>query len=354
MHIPPRRQAGPAPGTPPGTGSGGHAGGGPEGGANRGARPFQPPLALVLGTGDIGSAIGRALFLAGFGVAMLRDPGTPVLRRGMAFDDALEEGFAELDGVWASRAPAVEALAPLAAGREAVAVAELDLAVVIAAWAALTGASVWQDAGGRPPDVLPKILPEIVPEILPEILVDARMRKYAAPADLRPLAGCALGIGPGFAATGNVDLAIETLPGREGALVARGPTAAPTGRAVPLAGAGEERFVYAPGAGPWTPALGIGAWVSAGAPIGLLGPRPVLAPIDGAVRGMVRAMPNGIARGSKLLELDPRRDAPCTGVPPRARRIAEGVVHALATLLPAAPLPARRHAATARALTPEA
>lgn len=58
------------------------------------------PIALILGTGDIASAIGRDLFLSHWGVAMLRDEAVPVMRRGMAFDDALEDGVTRLDGVW--------------------------------------------------------------------------------------------------------------------------------------------------------------------------------------------------------------------------------------------------------------
>jgi hypothetical protein len=268
-------------------------------------RDDRAAIALVLGTGDIASAIGRVLFLAGWGVAMLRDPSVPVLRLGMAFDDALEDGVAELDGVWAVRAELPQALPALARGREAVALAALDLAVVAATCPGMAG-----------------------------VLIDARMRKYAAVADLRPLAACAVGIGPGFVAEGNVDIAIETLPGQEGALVARGPTATATGQAVPLAGAGEERFVYAQSAGPWRPLLPLGARVAVGMPIGLLGARQVAAPIDGTLRGMVRARPGGVARGSKLVEMDPRPDAPWTGVPPRARRIAAGVEAALAVFNP--------------------
>src|SRR4051812_27844036 len=49
----------------------------------------------------------------------------------------------------------------------------------------------------------------------PAVLIDARMRKYAMSADIRPAAACAIGVGPGFVAGGNVHVAIETLPGQE-------------------------------------------------------------------------------------------------------------------------------------------
>lgn len=265
----------------------------------------QAPIVLLLGTGDIASAIARELFKAGWGVVMLRDAAVPVLRRGMAFDDALEDGVAELDGVWGVRAQGPEMLPALARSREAVVLARLDLAVVAAACHGMAS-----------------------------VLIDARMRKYAAPADLRPLAACAIGIGPGFIAESNVDIAIETLPGHEGDLVVHGATATPTGRSVPLGGAGEERFAYALAAAPWQPRVALGTRVEAGMPIGCLGQRKIVAPIEGCVRGMVRATPNGIARGAKLAEVDPRPGAPWNGVPPRAQRIAAGVQRALAALLP--------------------
>lgn len=247
------------------------------------------PIALILGTGDIASAIGRDLFLSHWGVVMLRDEAVPVMRRGMAFDDALEDRVTRLDGVWGARATAPEMLPTLARGREAVVVARLDPAVVT----------------GNCRGIL-------------SVLIDARMRKYAAPADLRPLAACAIGVGPGFVAGENVDVAIETLPGQEGDLIPHGPTATPTGRSVPLGGAKEERFDCAINSGSWDPWVPLGAWVEAGTPLGILGEHRVYAPIDGRVRGIVRAMPNGVARGARLAELDPRHGAPWTGVPPRA------------------------------------
>nr|WP_294527826.1 hypothetical protein [uncultured Rhodopila sp.] len=262
----------------------------------------EPPIALVLGTGDIASAIGRELFALGWAVVLLRDHSVPVLRRGMAFDDALECGSAELDGVNALLSPSAEALPPLLRARRGVVVANLDPAVAASAC-------------GKVPDAI----------------IDARMRKYAMPADIRPLAACTIGIGPGFVAGGNVHAAIETLPGQEGGVVTLGTTANPTGKAVPLGGAGAERFVYAPIAGPWQPQVPLGTWLDAGTIIGTLGEDSVLAPIGGCVRGMVRAAPGGVSRGSKLMEIDPRPEATWRGIPPRARRIAAGVECALAT-----------------------
>jgi xanthine dehydrogenase accessory factor len=273
-------------------------------------RNIDSPVAVVLGTGDIASAIGHSLFSSGLGVVMLRDSSVPVLRRGMAFDDALESGSTCLDGALGVRASDLGSLPALARGLSAVVVANFDFAVMSATWPTMT-----------------------------TILIDARMRKYAAAADLRPLAPYTVGIGPGFIAEGNVDLAIETLPGQEGELVEHGPTANPTGKSVPLGNVADERFVYALCSGPWQPSAALGNWVEADAVIGRLGSTRVLAPISGCVRGLVRTSNSGVSRGSKLVEIDPRVGAPWTGVPPRAARIADGVKRVVDALLPLGMIP---------------
>ncbi|MDO9707248.1 hypothetical protein [Paracraurococcus lichenis] len=254
--------------------------------------PSRPPapLALVLGTGDIASAIGWHLHRAGHAVLLLRDPAVPVLRRGMAFDDAIEAGEAVLDGV--------TALAGERPDHRHISVTRGHLAVVLGA------------------------LP------FPALLVDARLRKYAEPEELRPLAARAIGIGPGFTAGQQVHVAVETLPGAEGRVLVQGATAGPSGQAVPLGGAGSERFVHAAHPGTWVPLRAPGDAVAAGAVLGHLGGAPVAAPLAGIVRGLVRARP-GLPRGTKLAEIDPRPDAPWQGIPPRAARIALGVLAAL-------------------------
>src|SRR5580704_18033512 len=58
---------------------------------------------LVRGVGDIGSAVAVILFRAGYSVALHDEPATPTPRRGMAFADAIFDGWATLDGLTAIR-----------------------------------------------------------------------------------------------------------------------------------------------------------------------------------------------------------------------------------------------------------
>jgi hypothetical protein len=263
----------------------------------RDARDAAGAVCIVLGTGDIASAVAWQLHRAGHGVLLLRDGTTPVLRCGMAFDDALELGRATLKGVTARPQPwpgcLPSALGPL--------VSRDNLAVALAGFPA--GAVA--------------------------LLVDARLRKYAEAEDLRPLARLAIGIGPGFVAGANVHVAVESLPGAEGQVVAVGPTAMPSGRAVPLGEAGSERFVYAPLSGPWTPCRELGERVASGDLLGILGGQAVTAPIAGTIRGLVRERTQ-LPRGTKLIEIDPRADAAWQGIAPRPYQLAQGVMAAIA------------------------
>lgn len=248
------------------------------------------------GIGDVGSAVAQALFLHRFPVVVHDVPAPLTTRRAMAFADAMFDGRALLAGVSARRTDSLDDLERvLAAGRE-LPVTCLDVRAVL----------------GR---------------VRPEVLVDARMRKRVEPEDQRALAPLAIGLGPNFVAGSNVHLAIETEWGeRLGAVLERGATAPLRGEPRAIAGRGRERFVYAARAGCFRAAARIGDRVAAGAAIGRLGQEAVTAPLAGWVRGLVR---DGVevAAGTRLLEIDPRLEAPqLTGLGRRPQHVAEAVL----------------------------
>lgn len=257
------------------------------------------PLAVVLGTNEIASAVAVRLWRGGRGVVLTHDPLPPVLRRGMAFHDALWGEDAEVDGM---RAIAVDGLLPLlAATAHTVAITRMGLA-------------------------------DLLPLGRFDVLVDARLHKYAATPDLRPFASSTIGLGPGFTAGLDCDVAIETRPDRLGVLLTRGSTAAPDGSPPPLGGHGEERFVRAGEPGVWRTPFPIGARVYRGQVVGRLDRTAVTAPMDGILRGLVRD-DTEVPDGSKLIEIDPRnrRQARWTGLDERGRAVAAAVVAAVAT-----------------------
>ncbi|MFG1358627.1 xanthine dehydrogenase [Xanthobacter pseudotagetidis] len=270
-----------------------------------------PPFAVILGTNEIASAVAVHLFWAGHGVVLSHDPMPPVIRRRMAFHDALYDDAANVAGVVAGRAEtSIEVRDRLTAGA-GVTVTELGLLDLI-----VIGAI--------------------------DILVDARMHKYEVTPDLRRLGRLAVGVGPGFSSGFNCDVAVETRPGLAGRVIAHGSTEPPDGVPSSLGGQLAARFARAEVAGRWHTAIEIGTRVYKDFIVGYLGGTPVRAPFDGFVRGVARDGTE-VPQGVKLLEIDPRgRTASWTGIDARAGAIAKGVVRALA-----------RHKAARRLSTPQ-
>ncbi len=261
------------------------------------ARSFRHAFAVILGTNEIASAIAVYMHRAGWCAVLSHDPYPPVIRRRMAFHDALFGERTDVDGLPGVNAETTLEAASLLGGR-CVAVTRLGLL-------------------------------DLIPMSAIHVLVDARMHKRDAVADLRHLASLTVGVGPGFAVAKNCDIAVETLPAKSGAVLRTGRTDAPDGKPRLLGGAGGERFVYSETAGRWHSAVDIGTQVSTGSPAGLLNGVPVFAPLDGVVRGIAR---DGleIPAGVKLLEIDPRKRACWTGIDERGRSIARATLNAIA------------------------
>jgi hypothetical protein len=255
-------------------------------------------LAVVMGTNEIASAAAVALTGAGYGVTMTHDPFPPVIRRGMAFHDALYDDPVEVGGVTGARADGLLEIADALSHRARVAVTPLSLMDVLAYRTA-------------------------------DVLVDARMQKGLVTPDFRGLARLTLGMGPKFAVGVNCDLAIETRPIRAGVVLAAGETEDPDGVARQLGGIGRERFVYSDRAGLWRTPVDIGMWVPRGFVIGRHDGMPVAAPLDGFIRGVAR---DGVFAppGVKMIEIDPRgRDACWTGMDERGLKLAQACLKAI-------------------------
>lgn len=257
------------------------------------------PFAVILGTNEIASAVAVHLHHRGHNVVLSHDPLPPVIRRRMAFHDALFDDAATVGGITAKHAvTSIDIRADLRHG-PTVTVTELGL------------------------------LDLIVIQTL-DILVDARMQKYQTKPDLRRLARLTIGLGPGFCAGANCDAAIETRPGKVGVVAGAGATDEADGISRRLGARGGERFVRTDVAGRWHSAIEIGTRVFKDYIVGHLGNVPVRAPFDGILRGVVRDGTE-VPAGAKLLEVDARgRSANWTGIDSRGRFIAKAVEKAIA------------------------
>jgi xanthine dehydrogenase accessory factor len=268
--------------------------------------PSRGPV-LIRGLGDVGSAVAIVVFRAGYRVALHDVPAPATPRRGMAFADAIFDGSTTLNDLTANR---VESAAEL---HQAL-VTGATLPVAIWPFADMLGAADWS------------------------VVVDARMRKREIPEQQRGIAPLTIGLGPNYVAGGNVDLAIETSWGDSlGAVIAVGPTLPLGGEPRPIGGVARARFVYAPNAGRFDTPMQIGDRVEQGTVVAAISGMALRAPISGIIRGLTRDGVD-VAIRAKVIEIDPRGDsAAAFGLGERPRRIAEGVLKALARTFAAEP-----------------
>lgn len=259
-------------------------------------------FAIILGTNEIASAIAVHLARGGTCVVLSHDPDPPVIRRKMAFHDALFAGTAQVGDFVGER---------------------LDDAMQVLR--ALRGDA----CRGRRVIVSRLGLVDLLPIRRIDVLIDARLQKRRIRPDLRRLAGLTIGLGPGFSTSSNCDVAIETRPGRIGLVQRDGWTDAADGIASRLGDLGAERFVYSDFVGTWRTSVAIGTHVEKDLVLGHLSGVPIMAPRDGVLRGIIRdgtEVPSGV----KLLEIDPRGVmSQWTGIDDRGRAIANATLSAV-------------------------
>lgn len=255
-------------------------------------------LALVRGSNEIASAVAVYLLRDEWSVILSHDPNPPVIRRKMAFHDVLFGDAVTVDGISAARADTAARIFKVLTHRNAIAATWLGLLDMVHAF-----------------------------EV--DLVVDARMQKYEVTPNFRSLAGLTIGLGPGFFVNANCDIAIETRPARNGAILWSGKTDDADRVAGRLGCAGSERFAYAESPGRWHTSTEIGASLPKGAVVGFLDGVPVTTPLAGIVRGLVRDGIN-VPSGGKLLETDPRgQNARWTGIDERGGTIAQATLNAI-------------------------
>lgn len=256
-------------------------------------------VVLVRGSGDVGSAVAHTLFANGFHVVIHDTARPPHARRGMAFTDALFDGTARLDGLFAKRARDAEDTRPMASCGRAIVVSDASLDCVVS-------------------------------RVKPHILVDARMRKRSVPESQRDIAPVSVGLGPNFTAGVNADLVIETGWGDDlGRVITHGSARSLAGEPREIGGYTRERFIYAPAAGTFATRFNIGDKVTQGEELGAIDGVPVLCPMTGILRGISHDGAFVEVR-TKIIEIDPHCNrAKAFGLGERPTRIAEGVLAAL-------------------------
>ena len=254
-------------------------------------------FAVVLGTNEVASAIGVHLHREGFCVVLSHDPNPPVMRRKMAFHDALFGDTARVENVIGERIEStMDVFKALGCPQH-----------VLVTWLGLS-------------DLLP------VRSI--DVLIDARMQTREVTPNLRGMTRLSIGLGPGFSPSANCDVAIETRQDRLGQIVREGWTSAQDDGGA-LGGVGIERLVHSPHDGRWHTPVEIGTRIYKGFVVGHLSGVPVTAPYDGILRGIVRDGCD-VAAGVALAEIDPRgRHAQWTGIDAQGQALAQATLAAI-------------------------
>jgi hypothetical protein len=256
------------------------------------------PFAVILGTNETASAVAVYLCRAGWSTVLTHDSLLPVIRRAMAFHDALFDDRAMVEEIRGERADTPREIANVVGKPKCVAVTWLGLTDLLAFGS-------------------------------PLVLVDARMQKTEFTPNLRNLAAITVGLGPNFLVGSNCDIAVDTQSKRCGTATEAAPARAPAGRSRPAGGAGIERFVHADRNGRWHTPIEIGTRVFKGVVLGFLDELPVRSPTDGIVCGIVRDGLD-VPAGVELLEIDRyARRGSWTGMDQRGCQIADATIKAI-------------------------
>ena len=230
---------------------------------------------LVRGGGDLASGVVACLHRAGWQVLVCELPAPLVVRRKVAFAEAVYEGKVQVEGIEAQLAHDYEDVEPiLESGRVAVLV-DPELTVL--------------------------------KSLRFNAIVDARLLKRDL-LDDNPKDFPVIGLGPGFEAGKNCKVAIETNRGPNlGQILWEGKPEADTGKPAAVNGYSLERVLYAPAEGLVKHYCSICDVVEAGQLLAEVGGVEVKAKIAGIVRGLIR---EGIRvrKGIKIADIDPRMD----------------------------------------------
>ncbi|MCL4746805.1 MAG: EF2563 family selenium-dependent molybdenum hydroxylase system protein [Burkholderiaceae bacterium] len=263
-----------------------------------GTLPPISPIVLIRSAGEMASGIAWRLHRANIRRLCMVELDDPLcVRRSVAFCPALESPSATVEGV--------EAIAARSSG---------DIA---SAWRAGTIPIVRTNDWAA------------IDDIRPDVVVDAIIAKRNLGTRIDD-AALVIGLGPGFEASVDCHLVIETNRGHHlGRLIEAGRAEPDTGTPGDVAGFTTHRVLRAPVAGTFHSQHVIGQRVALGEIVGRVGDAAVNAGIDGVLRGLIR--PGTVVEaGLKLGDIDPRC-APehCHTVSDKARALGGAVLEAL-------------------------
>lgn len=254
-------------------------------------------LVLIRGAGDLASGIALRLVRSGIRVAMTDLAKPLAIRRSVAFCEANRLGEITIEEVTAKHAKnAAEALKLL-------------------------------EQGYIP--VLADPEAKCIDELQPLAIVDAILAKRNLGTKISD-APVVVGVGPGFTAGVDCHAVVETMRGHTlGRVIYDGPALPNTNIPGLIGGFAGERVLRAPATGIFKAVLEIGAIVKQGDVTGYVEGKPMLATLDGALRGLI-ADGTLVKEGLKCGDVDPRGDVSyCKLASDKSLAIGGGVLEAI-------------------------
>jgi xanthine dehydrogenase accessory factor len=273
---------------------------------------WQRPLVAVKGAGDLASGVIHRLVRAGFPVVVSELARPTVLRRTVAFAEAIPLGEITVEGVTARRVSTLQEAHTLLARGEVPVLIDPSGACLQAA--------------------------------RPRVLVEATLSKRNSGISIHD-APLVIALGPGYTAGKDVHAVVETQRGHNlGRVYWQGMAEADTGVPGMIGGYSSERLLRAPSAGTLVGTRQIGDAVEVGELVAQVeidgATTPVCTQIRGIVRGLLRAgLP--VTAGMKVGDIDPRAVREhCFTISDKSRAVAGGVLEALLATYPGPPGPA--------------
>ena len=258
-------------------------------------------LVAVKGAGDLATGVIHRLKRAGFAVMATELPHPTVLRRTIAFAEAVALGQVTIEGITAQYAHSLE---------EVRAVLENGFVPILV-----------------DPDGI------AFKHMQPDVLVEATLSKYNSGITVKD-APIVIALGPGYEASKDAHAVIETNRGHNlGRVYLEGNAEPNTGVPGTIGGYAGERLLRAPCAGRLYGVRQIGDQIREGEVVAIVKSGEVTAPIAAAIPGILRGLVRDeliVSAGMKVGDIDPRAIREhCFTISDKSRAIGGGVLEAI-------------------------
>ncbi|MCF8068984.1 MAG: EF2563 family selenium-dependent molybdenum hydroxylase system protein [Desulfobacterales bacterium] len=261
-------------------------------------RPLRDLTIAIKGAGEIATGVAWRLFQANLCKLFMMDVDQPLaVRRQVSFCEAIHEGSKTVENVTAVNVNSADEFKKVWTGKNIPVLADPK----------------WESIG----------------RIMPDVVVDAIIAKQNLGTSVNE-AALVIGLGPAFIAPDEVHMIVETNRGHNlGRILLEGSAEPNTGIPGSIGGYTVERVLRAPAEGVFVSYKMIGHRVATGDVIGVVNDTPVMARIDGVIRGMIKS---GIivSKGLKIGDIDPRGEISyCDTISEKARAIGGSVLEAI-------------------------